>query len=58
MHFLALDLEYGLMQIWDGPVGLRDKKCIYRVAINFYTSLISRGTLQSANVYMSLNVNT
>ena len=54
MHFLALDLEYGLMQIWDGPVGPRDKKCLYRLAIELlyvHTSLISRGTLQSANVY-------
>ena len=33
MHFLALDLEYGLMQIWDGSVGPRDKKCLYKVAI-------------------------
>ena len=52
MHFLALDLEYGLMQIWDGPVGPRDKKCLYRLQYNFYTSLISRGILQSAYSYI------
>lgn len=42
--FLALDLEYGLMQIWNGPVGPETKNASIESQYNFYTSLISKGT--------------